>query len=149
VAADFLDTSAVVKRYLLESGSAWVQALTDPVVGHSHFLVRIALAEIVSAVTRREKGGSITLANAATALADFRHDFDRQYLIVEVSTTLVDRAARMARKHALRGYDAVQLAAALEVQSFEPSLVFVSADRDLNAGAMAEGLPLENPNDHP
>jgi hypothetical protein len=58
-----------------------------------HFLVRITLAEIVSAVTRREKGGSITPANAATALADFQHDFTQQYRIIEVSRSLVDRAA--------------------------------------------------------
>jgi uncharacterized protein len=149
VTAHFLDTGAVVKRYILETGTTWVQALTDPMATHSHFLVRITLAEIVSAVTRREKGGSITPANAVTALADFHHDFTQQSLVIEVSRTLVDRAVLLARKHALRGYDAVQLGAALEVQAFEPSLVLVSADRDLNSAAMAEGLTVENPNNHP
>ena len=149
MAAHFLDTSAVVKRYVLETGTTWVQALTDPTVPHSHFLVRITLVEIVAAVTRREKGGSITPANAATALADFHHDFTQQYLVIEVSRSLVDRAAQLAKKHALRGYDAVQLAAALEIRVFEPSLVLVSADRDLNNAAVAEALTVENPSDHP
>ena len=30
MSARFLDTSAVVKRYVLETGTAWVQALTFP-----------------------------------------------------------------------------------------------------------------------
>lgn len=30
----FLDTSALVKRYVAESGSAWVMALCDPASGH-------------------------------------------------------------------------------------------------------------------
>ncbi len=29
----FLDTSAVVKRYIQEHGSAWVQSLTNPANG--------------------------------------------------------------------------------------------------------------------
>ena len=149
MAAHFLDTSAVVKRYVLEPGTTRVQALTDPTISHSHFLVRITLAEVVAAVTRREKGGSITSANAAAALADFHHDFTQQYRVIEVSRSLVDRAALLARKHTLRGYDAVQLAAALEIRVFEPSHVLVSADRDLNNAAMAEGLTVENPSDHP
>jgi hypothetical protein len=43
----------------------------------------------------------------------------------------------------------VQLAASLEVRSLVPSLVLVSADADLNTAAIAEGLPVENPNLHP
>jgi hypothetical protein len=30
VAAYFLDTSTVVKRYVLETGTPWVQTLADP-----------------------------------------------------------------------------------------------------------------------
>jgi hypothetical protein len=143
VAAYFLDTSAAVKRYAQEIGTVWIQSLTDPNVGHSHFLVRITLAEIVSAITRKEKGRTLTPAN------DFDVDLKLQYLVVEVSAGLVDHAGRLARKHALRGYDAVQLAAALEIQAVEPSLILVSADADLNAAAIAEGLTVEDPNNHP
>jgi uncharacterized protein len=149
VAVHFWDTSGLVKRYVQETGTGWVQALTDPQQGHSHFLVRITLAEIVSAVTRKEKGRTIAPADAATALADFDTDCTQQYVIIEVSAGLVDRACLLARKHALRGYDAVQLAAALEVQFVEPTLILVSADVDLNAAAITEGLPIENPNNHP
>jgi hypothetical protein len=61
----------------------------------------------------------------------------------------LQRAALLADTHVLRAYDAIQLAAALEVRSQDPSLTLVSADVDLNAAATAEGLPVEDPNTHP
>jgi uncharacterized protein len=149
VAVYFLDTSAVLKRYVQETGTAWVQALAAPVARHSLFVVRITLAETIAAITRRERGGSITPQDATTAVADFQLDFAHQYRIVEVSPGLVAHAATLARRHALRGYDAVQLAAALEIYSQIPSLILLSADANLNTAAMAENLSVDDPNSHP
>jgi len=63
-------------------------------------------------------------------------------------------AISLVQNHGLRGYDAVQLAAALEVHADRmqlglPPLVFCSADRALNKAALAEGLAVDNPNTHP
>ena len=74
--------------------------------------------------------------------------------IVEVTESLIDTAMRAAEVHTLRGYDSVQLAAALELQSVRaslalPPLTFVCADNRLNAVASAVGLTVENPNLHP
>ena len=60
----------------------------------------------------------------------------------------------LATKHALRGYDGVQLSAALEanderISNELPPLTVASADDDLNAAAQAEGLKVENPNNYP
>ncbi len=149
MAAYFLDTSTVVKRYVQETGTAWVQALAAPMVRHSLFVVRITLAETVAAITRRERGGSITPHDAATAVADFQLDFARQYRVVEVSPGLVAQAATLARRHGLRGYDAVQLAAVLEIHATDPSMTLLSADAELNTAALAEGLSVDDPNSHP
>ena len=59
----------------------------------------------------------------------------------------------LAETHALRGYDAVQLAAALAVNALcvendLPPLIFVSADGELNTVAAGMGLAIDNPNDH-
>jgi hypothetical protein len=59
----------------------------------------------------------------------------------------------LAETHALRGYDAVQLAAAIEVHARGmslglPVLTLVSADGDLNMAATIEGLTVEDPNIH-
>ena len=61
---------------------------------------------------------------------------------------------RLGNTHALRAYDAVQLAVALEVNRIYQAagsspVTLVSADRDLNDAATAEGLTVENPNLHP
>jgi len=149
VAAYFLDTSTVLKRDVQETGTAWVQALAAPTVRHSLFVVRITLAETVAAITRRERGGSITPQDAATAVADFQLDFARQYRVVEVSAGLVAQAATLARRHGLRGYNAVQLAAVLEIHATDPSMTLLSADAELNTAALAEGLSVDDPNSHP
>jgi predicted nucleic acid-binding protein len=149
VAIYFLDTSAVIKRYVQETGTGWVQALTLPTAPHSHFVARITWVETISAVTRRERGGNLSPPDAATALTDFQQDFGRQYMPVEISAALIAQAGALARQYALRGYDAVQLAAALEVFARIPSLILVSADAALNAAAMGEGLPVDDPNAHP
>ena len=149
MAAYFLDTSALLKRYVQETGTAWIQSLTAPAAGHALIVARITLAETVAALTRRERGGSIATQDAATALADFQFDFAGQYIVVEISAGLVARAAALARRHGLRGYDAVQLAAAIEIRDADPSITLVSSDRELNAAATAEGLAIDDPNAHP
>jgi uncharacterized protein len=149
VAAYFLDTGTVVKRYAQEIGTPWVQSITNPAAGHLLAVVRITLAETVAAISRKERGGLITPQAAATALNDFNVDFGKQYALIEVSPGLVAHAATLARKHALRGYDAVQLAAALEVRTQIPSLTLLSADAELNAAATAEGLSVDDPNSYP
>jgi uroporphyrinogen-III synthase len=59
----------------------------------------------------------------------------------------------LAKQHALRGYDTIQLASALEIaalaQQLQPPFILVSADDELNAAAAAEGLTVENPNSNP
>jgi uncharacterized protein len=73
--------------------------------------------------------------------------------VIEITSTLVTRAMAFAETYALRGYDAVQLAAAVEVHTRGdtlglPVLTLVSADEDLNIAATAEGLAVEHPNRH-
>jgi predicted nucleic acid-binding protein len=107
VAVFFLDTSAIVKRYILETGTAWMQALTDPAAGNVHCIARSTRPETVAAITRRQRGGQIAPADAITVLNDFDQDFAQQYLIVAMSDAFIDHAAVLARTHGLRGYDAV------------------------------------------
>ena len=61
---------------------------------------------------------------------------------------------RLAEIHGLRAYDAVRLAAALELNGRWlagglTGITLVSADQDLNIAALAESLMVENPNLHP
>jgi predicted nucleic acid-binding protein len=153
VAVYFLDSSAVVKRYIRETGTAWIVSISAPTAGNELFIASVTGVEVVSAVARRRKGEGTGASTAAAALAQFRHDLAHQYQLVEITDTVVARAMALADDHALRAYDAVQLAAVLETISLRsglplPALAFVSADQDLNAAAQAEGVIVENPNDH-
>ncbi|MCP9493991.1 MAG: type II toxin-antitoxin system VapC family toxin [Pyrinomonadaceae bacterium MAG19_C2-C3] len=149
--AYFLDSSAVVKRYLIEAGSVWVRSLfaaasTEPLV-----IARITGAEVVAAITRRSRGGSIATADAAIALASFRQDIVAGFSFVEITFPLVASAMNLAEKHVLRGYDAVQLAAleaSYVLAQSQTTLVFIAADVQLLNAAQAEGLSIENPNNH-
>ena len=154
MATYFFDSSGLVKRYVNEIGSAWVINVVNPRTNNRVYVARITGVEVVSAITRQGRSGSLSASDVASALAQFRHDFMNEYRVVEISPTLINRAMTLAETQALRGYDAVQLAAAIEVNvrrltSRMPTLTLISADAALNAVATAEGLAVDNPNFHP
>jgi uncharacterized protein len=151
VSAFFFDSSALVKRYVVENGTPWVQGVLDPHAGHRVYIARVALVEVVSAVSRRARGGSIPAEQAAAILAALRRDSELQYRVVEVTPAIFRRAEILAERHALRGYDAIQLAVAALVHDLRftlgaTSLTVVSADLELNTAAAADGLQVEDPN---
>jgi uncharacterized protein len=150
----FFDTSALVKRHVDETGSPWVKSLVRAKAGHRLYIARITAVEVTSAITRRQHAGDLSRAQAGAILGHFRRHLADRYSIIELTTALFADAMLKARKHRLRAYDAVQLAAALEIYQqreeagFGP-VALVSADRDLNNAAIAEGLTVEDPNLHP
>ena len=152
MAAYFFDSSALVKRHARETETAWVFSLVRPSADNRLYIARITGVEVVSALTRRERAGLLTSSSVAKALTRFQREFANKYVVIEVSPNLVAAAMNLARTHALRSYDAVQLAAALEAHRARMgagTLVLVSADNALNSAAIAEGLAVDNPNHHP
>ena len=86
-------------------------------------------------------------------MVQFRHDFVQRYRLIDLTPLLVDRAMTMAGTYGLRGYDAVQLATAVEIHVRGltlglPALTLVSADEELSRAARVEGLSVEDPNTH-
>lgn len=154
MAALFLDSSALVKRYIQEQGTAWLSQLLAMKGSNVHYVARITIVEVSAALARRRRDGSLSAADAAKAQAGLRQDMAGFLEVIEITSALLEHAAALADSRELRAYDAVQLAAALEVQQRTLSLGFppvtlVSADSDLNAAAQAEGLAVDNPNQHP
>jgi predicted nucleic acid-binding protein len=153
MAVYFLDSSALVKRYVRELGSSHVLQLVDPTV-NLVVVAAITGVEIVSALTRQARSRHISTVDLAVALSLLRSDFASEYQIVGIMSPVIERAMQLAEIHALRGYDAVHLAAALTIHGERlaggrPLLTFVSADNLLNRAASAEGLPVDDPNEHP
>ena len=150
----FFDSSSLVKRYTKEAGTAWVMNIFKPVKANSIYVARITFVEVISALSRKARGGQINSSAEIKAIGRFRRAFHGKFRAVEISPNLTEHAAQLARKHFLRGYDAIQLAAALEVHQKRnslglSSLTFVCADDKLNDAAKAEGLAVENPNNFP
>ncbi len=154
MAVYFVDSSALVKRYIGEMGSTWVLSLFDPTLSNDVLIAAIAGVEIVAAITRRARGGSISATDATAACSQFRSDLKSEYQVVEITENIINSAMALAEKLGLRGYDAVQLAAGCEINALciasnlSPA-TFVSADDELNAAAASEGLIVKNPNDYP
>jgi predicted nucleic acid-binding protein len=82
----YLDASAVVKRYSPETGSGWVKALTDPMVGHTLVLGEITLAEVAAALAAKHRApGGITQQARDDTLALFLSHCDTQYELIALS----------------------------------------------------------------
>jgi uncharacterized protein len=148
------DTSALVKRYVDETGSAWVRALADANSGNIVSIADVTRAELASALTRRAREGSIAAERADELMRTFLAHCTTEYRLVPIERITVNRAIVLIRQHYLRAYDAIQLAVALAVNEAVvgqglPPILFVSGDNDLTTAARAEGLATENPNHHP
>ena len=115
MAAYFTDSSAATKRYLSETGSLWVKGLFTANPPNSFFAVATMGVEVVAAITRRARGGTISQEDAAAFCALFLFDLGVDYRSIPVSDVLLRQAIQLAQLYGLRGYDAVQLAAANEV----------------------------------
>lgn len=150
----FLDTSALVKRYFLETGSVWVQGLTEPASGNTIILSEITLAETAAVIAAKHRAsGGITLVERDEILRLFSQHCVDEYILIPASRPIIDRAVTLTQTYRLRGYDAVQLATALIVNAQYhaaslPQISFLSADNDLIVAASAEGLATDNPNHH-
>lgn len=134
----FWDSSAIVPLLLeeptrerllamLESDSVMVAWWATPV-------------EIVSALSRRERDGAISLDDVTSSIERLR-SLERAWHTVLPTDTIRSRAQRLLRVHPLRAADSLQLAAALSIAGAEPtSLAFVSLDQRLSDAARREGL---------
>jgi predicted nucleic acid-binding protein len=154
VAAFFFDTSSVLKRYVAEVGTGWIRSLVDPAASNQIFLARITAVEVVAAITRRMRAGGVEPAQVAQMVGDFCFHLTNEYRLLPVTSRLLTQAMTLAERHGLRGYDAVQLAAASianvrRLARRSRPLVLVSADAELNAAATVEGLVVDDPNTHP
>ncbi|MBF0397661.1 MAG: type II toxin-antitoxin system VapC family toxin [Desulfobacterales bacterium] len=154
VKAYFLDTSAIVKKYMTEIGSYWIESITDLDLNNHIILARVSWVETLSAFSRLRRDSKIDITLLNQSIQVFKTDWETQYQIVEVEKYDIEVAGDLVQKYPLRAYDSIQLACALKIYSVfaktaPDSFIFVSADdRLLNAGK-SEGLNSENPNSHP
>lgn len=133
----YLDTSALVKLYVEEEGSGPVAAAVEE--AGAVVTARIAYAEARAAFARHRREGGLTTGELRRVVERLDHDWP-SYGVVELSDTVVRRAGGLAERRALRGFDALHLAAALELRGAGAEVVFLSFDARLTAAARRERL---------
>jgi predicted nucleic acid-binding protein len=144
----FLDTSALVKRYVAEAGSQTViDLLSTPSV--NVLIADITRAEFASAVNRRLREGAVSAEQHRALKSAFAVHLVDDYLVAPLESTHITSACDIIEAHGLRAYDAVQLAVALSLRDLlapagQP-IGFVSADPRLNVAARARGFAVTEP----
>ena len=140
----FLDSSALVKRYHHESGSANVDAVFNA-AGNRFFVSRLALVEAQSAFARLVREGIVTPDDFHRLVSRLKADVGAKILMVAaVTSRRLDEAAAIFATHGLtnnvRTLDAIHLATAQVLHARNPLAAFVGADKKLLAVAVVCGL---------
>ena len=110
----YLDTSALIKRFVNEKGSPLVQSLLQQPEGVA--TAKIAYAEIFAGLARKLREGHIPKTLHALACRQFERDWPA-YLRVDLQDNVLFLARDLIQRHPLRGFDAVHLASALSLKN--------------------------------
>jgi predicted nucleic acid-binding protein len=132
----YFDTSALLK--LVVDDETRVEAIEQLWVSSTGVVCcELGYVEARSALAAARRAHRVTGPGLRLAKGDFE-ELWAQVEVVPVATALIHRAAELAEVTALRGYDAVHLAAALLV----PVDTLASSDTQLNEAALAQGLAI-------
>lgn len=134
----YVDTSTLIKLLIDEPGSERAEAIWDSadVLCAAGTLV----VETRAALAAARRAGRLTATQYRTAKVEFAALVD-ELTVVEVTEDLIGLAGDLAEREALRGYDAIHLAAALTIQAD----IVTSADDDLCNAAERRGFHVSNP----
>jgi predicted nucleic acid-binding protein len=134
----YLDSSALVKRYIAEEGSAAVDRL---LADHPYAATsRLAYPEILSALHRKQKAGDFPPRVLGALVRAFESDWNKLF-VLEFADDLLPIVKHVIRRHAVRGADSVHLATAMWLRSeLKEDVIFACADEKLLAAARKERL---------
>ena len=136
----YLDTSALIKRFVVEKGSMELRRLVD----HDEAVATatVAYAEAYAGLARRYRERGLSRRQYASACEQFEREWDG-YLRVELHREVLSAARVLIQRHGLRGFDGVHLASAVVLQrGLGESVTFVAADDRLLRAAVAERMPV-------
>lgn len=144
----YLETSALVKLYVREPGTDRLLQLASRSSDSRLVILSLAQVEFRSAVRRRERNGEIPAAVATGLLEAFGRHLQTKFAIQVITDFVLDIAVALVDRHALRAFDAMQLAGYFALKattSSAESPVFVCSDQALLAAAEGEGAATLNP----
>ncbi len=135
----YFDTSAFVPLLTHEAASAKARQLW--ITARRVVICQLLYVEAAAAIARAERLGRLT----QTAMRKAMRELDVTYEacdIIKVSEALIRRAAVVAMRQRLRGYDAMHCACAESVTS--ASLVVASGDAELLNACQSLGMSTAN-----
>ena len=149
MARSFFDTSALVKHYHAEAGTAVVDRIIGK-PGAELFIARLTLVETISVFAIKVRTGAFDPPEFARLRGLFAtHVARRRYQVVRLLNAHYDRAQDLVTNYGLsrqiRTLDALQLAVALHLHQMAPLDHFVCTDQRLCDIAALEGLAVLNP----
>lgn len=134
----YLDASALVKKYVAESGTAEVNDAIA--IASSIGTSLLTRAEVGSALAKAVRLGVMTSSDGTLAAERFRAEWPYLFRIA-ATENIVAHADELAWMYGLRGYDAMHLASGLFWQeSMREVVSFATFDRQLWVAAQAAGL---------
>lgn len=149
----YLDTSALVKLYVVEEGREAVERAVEEAGRIATSAV--AYAEARAALARKLREDVLSEEEHREAVEALDEDW-RVIEALSVTENVARFAGDLAERHALRGFDAVHLASALLVREAAASreqgdgedVLFLGFDMDL-MGAAAEVMNVDKPGEVP
>ena len=131
----FFDSSGLAKRYIEEPGSSRVQEILEEAT--SLGLSAICITEIVSALCRRKREGSISHQQYQEAQASLLNEAADSFVVNLTQEILLGTIA-LLEKSTLRAMDAIPIACAIEWNAD----LFVSSDENQLLAAKKAGLTI-------
>jgi uncharacterized protein len=146
----YLESSALVKRYLPEKGTAVMDDLLDGQVDAEFLVISIlASLELKSVFARLAKGNRLTQDEFGQLLASFWADRSKFSTILPFDNAMVEEASGHLDRHAVRTLDVVHLASILRVretaQRAGQRLIVVASDQDLLQACRVEKVDVFDP----
>jgi predicted nucleic acid-binding protein len=139
----YLDSSALVKRYVQEEGTDFVKSI---LAGHGLITTsKLTYPEILSALMRKVRAGEIERKMFNGIVEMFDKDWDH-VLVLDFHNDLLQIVKVVIEKHPLKAADAIHLSSALWLKlSSKADVTFVASDSNLLKAAGAEKLQVMNP----
>ena len=89
----YVDTSALVKRYVGEVGTIWVRRLLARPVRQAIYTALLAQTEVLSALQRKVRDGTLAVAEAQRLARRVQHHCVRRYRLVAITPARVVQLA--------------------------------------------------------
>lgn len=139
----YLDTSALLKLFIEEAGSAQVRAAVKS--APALLCSRLGRTEASVSLARMVHLGRLDAAQLPKLLGSLDDYWDESIQEVSISDEVLEQARQLAQRFPLRTYDAIHLASAREARRllrgvFEGEITLVAFDKNLLGAAKESGF---------